>query len=82
MDLISIEIVEQVHAEIPKIHSIRDDSIDPYPARIIARGKRIRLGWYDFYNHSIPSIYFVVAASDQIKQELNLLGLRVVEEVN
>ena len=82
MDLISIEIIEQVHAEISKINSIHANSIDPYPARIIARGKCIRVGWGNFYNHSIPSIYFVVAASDQIKQELNLLGLRVVEEVN
>ena len=82
MDLISIEIVEQVRAEISKINSVHDDSIDPYPARIIARGKCIRVGWGNFHNHSIPSIYFVVAASDQIKQELNLLGLRGVVEMS
>ena len=75
MDLISSWNVEQVRAEIPKIHSIRDSSVYPYPGRIIARCKRIRLGRNDFHDHSIPSIYFVAKVSDQVKKRLYLLGL-------
>ena len=61
--------------EIPKIHSTRDNSIYPYPGRVVASCKCIRLGLNDFYDHSIPSIYFVAKVRDQTKKKLELLRL-------
>ena len=75
MDLISIHIIEQVRAEIPKIHSIRAHSIYPYPGRVVASRKCIRLGLNDFHDHSIPSIYVVAKVRGQIKKILELLRL-------
>ena len=81
MDLVSTRNVEQVRAEIPKIHSIHPYSIDPYPGRIIASCKCIRMSWNDFHDHSIPSVYIVVKIGDQRKKGLNLLRLRGIADV-